>query len=104
MIEKNYTSKMEAEIRENSPITYDVAVILADKFGKKLRSVIAKACSMQDVEYIAKERRTKTGEPIVSKKMIVSDIEDSLSLSSDSLVGLEKATKTSLETLLEAIS
>ena len=50
MINKNYTSKMEAEIRENSPITYDVAVVLAEKFGKKLRSVIAKACSMHDVE------------------------------------------------------
>lgn len=102
MIQKNYTSKMEDEMRENSPITYDVAVILAEKFGKKLRSVIAKACSMNDVEYIAKERRTKKGETIVSKSALVSQISDSLN--GVDLVGLEKATKTSLETLLREIS
>ena len=101
MINKNYTSKMEAEIRENSPITYDVAVILAEKFGKKLRSVIAKACSMHDVEYVAKERKTKSGEPIIAKRDLVSQISDSLNAD---LVGLEKATKSSLENLLEAIS
>ena len=89
-------------MRENSPITYDVAVILAEKFGKKLRSVIAKACSMNDVEYIAKERRTKKGETIVSKSALVSQISDSLN--GVDLVGLEKATKTSLETLLREIS
>ena len=93
---------MEDEMRENSPITYDVAVILADKFGKKLRSVIAKACSMHDVEYIAKERKTKSGETIVSKSALVSQISDSLN--GVDLVGLEKATKTSLETLLREIS
>ncbi len=102
MIQKNYTSKMEDEMRENSPITYDVAVILADKFGKKLRSVIAKACSMHDVEYIAKERKTKSGETIVSKSALVSQISDSLN--GVDLVGLEKATKSSLETLLREIS
>ena len=101
MIQKNYTSKMEDEMRENSPITYDVAVVLADKFGKKLRSVIAKACSMHDVEYIAKERKTKSGETIVSKSALVSQISETLGVD---LVGLEKATKTSLETLLREIS
>ena len=100
--QKNYTSKMEAEMRENSPITYDVAVVLAERFGKKLRSVIAKACSMHDVEYVAKERRTKSGETIVSKSVLVSQISDSLN--GVDLVGLEKATKTSLETLLREIS
>ena len=100
--QKNYTSKMEAEMRENSPITYDVAVVLAERFGKKLRSVIAKACSMHDVEYVAKERRTKSGETIISKSVLVSQISDSLN--GVDLVGLEKATKTSLETLLREIS
>ena len=102
MINKNYTSNMEAEMRANSPITYDVAVVLAEKFGKKLRSVIAKACSMHDVEYVARERRTKSNEPIIAKKDLVSQISDSLN--GVDLVGLEKATKTSLETLLREIS
>ena len=93
---------MEAEMRENSPITYDVAVVLAEKFGKKLRSVIAKACSMHDVEYVAKERKTKSGETIVSKSALVSQISESLN--GVDLVGLEKATKSSLENLLEVIS
>ena len=33
-INVNYTPQMENEIRELSPITYDIAVVLAEKFGK----------------------------------------------------------------------
>ena len=31
----NYTPSQENEMRELSPITYDCAVVLAEKFGKK---------------------------------------------------------------------
>ena len=54
MKNKKYTIEQETQIREESPITYDMANTLAEKFGKTIRSVIAKACSMQDVEYIPK--------------------------------------------------
>ena len=102
MIEKNYTSKMEAEIRENSPITYDVAVILAEKFGKTLRSVVAKACSMDSVVYIAKERVSKNGSDICRKADLVDEITRALD-SDEDLTGLVKATKSSLENLLMSI-
>ena len=102
IIQKNYTSKMEAEIRENSPITYDVAVILAEKFGKTLRSVVAKACSMDSVVYIAKERVSKNGSDICRKADLVDEITRALD-SDEDLTGLVKATKSSLENLLMSI-
>jgi hypothetical protein len=102
-INVNYTPKMENEIRELSPITYDIAVVLAEKFGKKLRSVIAKACSMEKVEYIARERVTKNGSTIVRKSEMVESIAKSLATDED-LTGLEKATKSSLDALMRSIS
>jgi hypothetical protein len=105
IITKNYSKKMESEILARSPITYDIATELAEIFGKTLRSVIAKSCSMEGVTYIARERVTKTGSDIVSKAELVQAIEESLgSAQCESLVGLEKATKTSLENLLMSIS
>jgi bifunctional DNase/RNase len=102
IIQKNYTSKMEAEIRENSPITYDVAVILAEKFGKTLRSVVAKACSMESVVYIARERVSKNGSDICRKADLVDEITRALG-SDEDLTGLSKSTKSSLENLLMSI-
>ena len=95
---------MEAEIRENSPITYDVAVILAEKFGKTLRSVVAKACSMDSVVYIARERVSKNGSDICRKADLVDEITRALgSDQCEDLTGLSKATKSSLENLLRSI-
>ena len=94
---------MENEIRDNSPITYDIAVVLAEKFGKKLRSVIAKSCSLEGVEYIARERVTKNGSAIVRKSEMVESIAKSLATDED-LTGLEKATKSSLDALMRSIS
>ena len=101
-INVNYTPKMENEIRELSPITYDIAVVLAEKFGKKLRSVIAKSCSLEGVEYIAKERVAKNGSAIVRKAEMVESIAKSLATDED-LSGLEKATKASLDALMRSI-
>ena len=94
---------MENEIRELSPITYDIAVVLAEKFGKKLRSVIAKSCSLEGVEYIARERVTKNGSTVVRKSEMVESIAKSLATDED-LTGLEKATKSSLDALMRSIS
>ena len=70
----NYTPEQETQLRELSPITYDIAVELAESFGKKLRSVIAKACSMEDVEYFPKERVSKNGSEITRKSELVERI------------------------------
>ena len=98
----NYTKAQESEIRESSPISYDVAVVLAEKFGKKLRSVIAKACSMDGVVYVARERVAKNGSAIVRKAEMVESIAKSLATDED-LQGLEKATKSSLDALMRSI-
>ena len=98
----NYTSSQENEMRELSPITYDCAVVLAEKFGKKLRSVIAKACSLDGVVYVARERVTKNGSAVVRKAEMVESIAKSLATDED-LSGLEKATKSSLDALMRSI-
>ena len=98
----NYTKAQESELRELSPISYDVAVVLAEKFGKKLRSVIAKACSMDKVVYVARERVAKNGSVIVRKAEMGESIAKSLSTDED-LSGLEKATKSSLDALMRSI-
>ena len=99
----NYTKAQESEIRELSPITYPIAEVLAEKFGKKLRSVIAKACSMDEVVYVARERVAKNGSAIVRKAEMVESIAKSLATGED-LSGLEKATKSSLDALMRSIS
>jgi len=99
----NYTKAQESEIRELSPITYPIAEVLAEKFGKKLRSVIAKACSMDKVVYVARERVAKNGSAIVRKAEMVESIAKSLATDED-LSGLVKATKASLDALMRSIS
>ena len=99
----NYTPTQENEMRELSPITYDCAVVLAERFGKKLRSVIAKACSLDGVVYVARERVAKNGSVIVRKAEMVESIAKSLATDED-LTGLEKATKSSLDALMRSIS
>jgi len=99
----NYSKKMESQILARSPITYDIATELAETFGKTLRSVIAKACSMEKVEYVARERVTKNGSDICRKTDLVDEIKRALS-SDEDFAGLEKATKSSLENLLMSIS
>ena len=99
----NYTKAQESEIRELSPITYPIAEVLAEKFGKKLRSVIAKACSMDKVVYVARERVAKNGSAIVRKAEMVESIAKSLATDED-LKGLEKATKSSLDALMRSIA
>lgn len=98
----NYTKAQESEIRELSPISYDVALVLAERFGKNLRSVIAKACSLDGVVYVARERVAKNGSAIVRKAEMVESIAKSLSTDED-LSGLEKATKSSLDALMRSI-
>ena len=98
----NYTKAQESEIRELSPVSYDVAVVLAERFGKNLRSVIAKACSLDGVVYVARERVAKNGSAVVRKAEMVESIAKSLSTDED-LSGLEKATKSSLDALMRSI-
>ena len=95
----NYTALQMAEIKERAPLNYEIASELGTKFGKKTRSVIAKAISME-VEYITKPRHTKNGETVERKLAIVNDIEKMLKTTAPSLV---KATKADLVRVREVL-
>jgi hypothetical protein len=98
---KNYTDEMVAEMHslyEANP-TRETVDILASKFGKSVRSIIAKL-SREGI-YVAQPRVTKTGEPVVRKAELVAQIEDHFSIEIPSLV---KASKADLQSLLNAIN
>ena len=98
---KNYTDEMVTEMHtlyEANP-TRETVDILATKFGKSVRSIIAKL-SREGI-YVAQPRVTKTGEPVVRKAELVAQIEDHFSIEIPSLV---KASKADLQSLLNAIN
>ena len=99
----NYTPEMEQAITEASPLNIAKAKDLANKLGRKPRSVIAKAISM-GLPYNAAKPARKDGTPVVRKAELVSAIEKSLSSDAGSLVGLEKATRSALDMLLSEIA
>ena len=99
----NYTPEMEQAITEASPLDIAKAKVLAEKLGRKPRSIIAKAISM-GLPYNAAKPTRKDGSPVVRKAELVSAIEKSLSAGDGSLVGLEKATRSALDSLLSEIA
>ncbi len=89
---KNYTEEMVAQMTEQ----------YTANFGKTTRSIIAKL-SREGV-YVAQPRTTKTGEPIVSKAELVSEVATVLGVEVDDIASLEKATKIHLKALVERLS
>ena len=76
----NYTDKMLSQMRKASPIDYDKAVQLASDFGLPLRSIVSKAVSMDNVDYIPKARNQAKTDGI-TKAQLVNDIRKALNLS-----------------------
>jgi hypothetical protein len=72
--------------------------MLSNQFKKTTRSIIAKL-SREGV-YVPQARTTKSGEPIVRKEDIVSNIENALEIE---LPSLAKASKSDLSNLWEAV-
>ena len=93
---KEVTAKM-VEQYQKAPNRQTVA-ILAKELGKSEKSVIGKL-SKEGV-YVRTIYTTKTGEKPVTKQEIVQELEEKLEAD---LEGLEKAPKTTLKNLLEAI-
>lgn len=91
---KNYTESQEAELLAAGIIDNAKALEFADKFGKDVRSIRAKAVRMGI--YKAAEKVSKTGGKIESKEKIVEDIAE---LVGKNLDGLEKAPKLVLQIL-----
>jgi len=96
---KNYTESQEAELLAAGIIDNAKALEFADKFGKDVRSIRAKAVRMGI--YKAAEKVSKTGGKIESKEKIVEDIAE---LVGKNLDGLEKAPKLVLQVLREKLS
>ena len=98
---KNYTDEMVAEMHElyTANPTRETVDMIAENFGKSVRSVIAKL-SREGI-YVTQERTTKTGEPVVRKAELVAQIEEHFGVELPTLV---KASKTDLQTLLGSIS
>lgn len=98
---KNYTDEMVAQMTaaytENP--TRETVDELAETFGKTTRSIIAKL-SREGV-YKAQPRTTKTGEPVIAKAELVSQIEAHFDIEMPTLV---KAGKQDLQRLVDAIS
>lgn len=98
-VAKNYTEAQEAELLAAGTIDNAKALEFADKFGKDVRSIRAKAVRMGI--YKAAEKVSKSGAPIERKEAIVADI---ASIVGKNLDGLEKAPKQVLIALRTRLS
>tara|TARA_B100001778_G_C18268991_1_gene485704 strand:+ start:160 stop:519 length:360 start_codon:yes stop_codon:yes gene_type:complete len=97
---KNYTDEMVAQMTEayTANPTRDTVDALAKRFGKSVRSIIAKL-SREGV-YVAQPKVTKTGEPVVRKAELVSVVEAHFGIALPTLV---KASKADLQRLVDTI-
>ena len=97
---KNYTDEMVAEMHNlyTANPTRETVEVIAETFGKSVRSVIAKL-SREGI-YVSQPRVTKTGEPVVRKAELVAQIEAHFEIEIPTLV---KASKSDLQTLLNSI-
>ena len=86
---------------ETGPITYANAVDFGEVFGKSTRSVIAKIKSL-DLPYTPKPVPAKRPKG-VTKAEVVTAIEVSLGVATDTFAGLDKATAQALSKLLDAM-
>jgi len=101
---KNYTDEMVNTMTEQYQAnpTRETVDELAREFGKTTRSIIAKL-SREGV-YVAQPRTTKSGEPIVAKSELVSEVATILGVEVDDIASLEKATKVHLKELVARLS
>jgi len=98
----NYTEEMTSAIvaaYTANPVKATVET-LAEEHDKSVRSIIAKL--VREGVYIAQERVTKTGEPVVRKSDLVAQIEATTGVEFPSLVKASKADLVELAKFLEA--
>jgi hypothetical protein len=99
VVEKNYSEAQESALLAAGVIDNAKALEFAEKFGKDVRSIRAKAVRMGI--YKAQPKVSKTGGKIESKEAIAADISEIIG---KSLEGLEKAPKLVLQILREKLS
>ena len=91
----SYSKAEEQTLRDNAPITKDVAERLASQFGKPIRSVISKAVSLKLYKKTERQTVDKT-----RKADLVRAIEKGLAMRQGELEGLENGRGTALSLLL----
>jgi len=97
-----YTPEMTAELVEAykaSPTEVTVAT-LAEKFGKSVRSIVAKLA--REEVYVAKAT-TKTAAKAATKADLVAALEKRFDMLTGTLETLEKGSKAALEALVAAV-
>ena len=103
----DYTDNMVAAIRNASPLTFEMAQQLANtdafqRANKTHRSIIAKAKSL-GIDYIPKAKPLKKAKGL-TKSDLVNQIAVALGADSADFDGLDKATMSALNGLLERIA
>jgi hypothetical protein len=92
-------SKMETAVldamKAASPLDFDKATAIADRFGLKARSVVASAIR-NGIAYNKKAKVNKAGLPVEAKDDLVERIAENLQLDLSALEGLDKASKSAL--------
>tara|TARA_R110002012_G_scaffold2398_12_gene11726 strand:- start:2752 stop:3111 length:360 start_codon:yes stop_codon:yes gene_type:complete len=98
---KNYTDEMVVKMTEAyvANPSRETVEVLANEFGKSVRSIIAKL-SREGV-YVAQPKVTKTGEPVVRKAELVAQLEAHFEVAMPTLV---KASKADLQKLVDTLS
>lgn len=99
--QENYSAEMTEALRVAYETNKDTDA-LAKQFGKTSRSIIAKLSRMQ--VYVKPEYKTKTGETPISKEEIVADMATLLNVDVEVLESLEKANKTALQIVFDALN
>lgn len=91
----SYSKAEEQALRDNAPITKEIAEQLASQFGKPMRSVISKAVSLKLYKKAERQSVDKT-----RKTDLVRSIEKGLAMREGELEGLENGRGTALSLLL----
>ena len=104
----NYTPEQEAAIvalaaiAEKGLLTIENAEILANEFGKTVKSVVAKLSRMG--LYQKKESTTKPGDKVIKKDTHADAIGAILKMSENEIDSLTKANKTALVKIFTALA
>ena len=100
----NYTAEQTAELKAAyvAEPTAETVAAFAEKFGKTVKSVVAKL-SREGV-YVKKEYKTKTGEKPVKKDAHADAIGAVLRLSEGEIESLTKANKSALVKIFAALA
>lgn len=95
----NYTDEQVKIMRDAAPLNYEKAQELAEQFGKKPKSIIAKA-KREQIEYLAKAPEPKRPKAM-TKAQIVALVSERTGLK---LLGLEKAPVPTLSEIAGALN